>query len=100
MAEDGGGVPGPGPDEMEGGVGSALKERVAHELVRLVLMEDGTVLIGDCPVVAVLADGVVDALFPVALEAREEPWSDGGGVGSLFGIGLRWGRECREDEED
>jgi hypothetical protein len=103
VAQDGGGVPGPGPDEVEGAVGAALEEGIAHELVGLGLMEDGTVLIGDCPAVAVLADGVVDALFPVVFEAREEPWSDGGAAGSRFGVGVRLGlgrgRGYREEEE-
>src|ERR1700722_18693446 len=73
VADGGRGVPGPGPDEMEAVVGTALQKGVTHEFIRLGLMEDGTVLIGDGPVVAVGTDGVVDALFAVAFETGEEP---------------------------
>ncbi len=73
VADDGGGVPGPGPDEVEGVVGAALEKGIAHQLVGLGLVEDRAVLIGEGPVVAVGADGVVDAFFSVAFEAGEEP---------------------------
>jgi hypothetical protein len=79
VADDGGAAPGPGPDEVEGVVGAALEEGVAHELVGLGLVEDGAVLIGDGPVVTVGTDGVVDAFFAVAFEAGEEPVGAGGG---------------------
>lgn len=73
VAYGGWGVPRPDPDEMEGSVRTALKKRVAHEFVGFGLVEDRTVLIGDGPVVAVWAEGVVDAVFAVAFEAGEEP---------------------------
>jgi hypothetical protein len=73
MANDGGAAPGPGPDEMEGAVGTALEEGVAHEFVGRGLVEDGAVLVGDGPVVAVGADGVVDTVFAIAFEPGEEP---------------------------
>src|ERR1700749_4752545 len=81
VADDGGGVPGPGPDEVEGAVGTALEEGIAHEFIGLSLVEDGAVLVGDGPVVAVEADGVVDALLAVTFETGEEPR----GVGCLLG---------------
>ncbi len=53
VADDGGGAPGPGPDHLEGSVGAALDEGVAHELVGFGLVDDGLAFVGEGPVVAV-----------------------------------------------
>ncbi len=53
VADDGGGAPGPGPDHVEGSVGAALDEGVAHEFIGFGLVEYGLALVGEGPVVAV-----------------------------------------------